>query len=197
MAPFAGEPELREEIEEMQRQIERCKAIVSGILMSAGETRADAPVQTSLHAFLDGLAADWRRTRGSELEVDRDGVPDLPIISDTALAQMVGNVLDNALEAAPGAPIRLQALADADTLTLVVRDQGPGFAPTVLARLGTPYVSTKAKPGRGLGLFLAVNVARTLGGSLSAHNVPQGGAQVRIVLPLASLTPESPADDRT
>ena len=42
MAPFAAEPELREEIEEMQRQIERCKSIVSGILTAAGETRGEA-----------------------------------------------------------------------------------------------------------------------------------------------------------
>src|SRR5438067_2027061 len=37
MAPFAGEPELREEIDEMQVQLQRCKAIVSGILLLAGE----------------------------------------------------------------------------------------------------------------------------------------------------------------
>src|SRR6185295_10563906 len=36
MAPFAAEPELREDIEEMQRQVARCKSIVGGILTSAG-----------------------------------------------------------------------------------------------------------------------------------------------------------------
>ena len=194
MAPFAGEPELREEIEEMQRQIERCKSIVSGILTSAGETRGEAPVETTLHVFLDELVAEWKRTRGEpELAYERDG-PDLPIISDTALQQMLGNVLDNALEAAPGAPLRFRAEWDEETLTLRVLDQGPGFPPEFLERVGAPYQSSKGTPGRGLGLFLALNVARTLGGQLDAHNRPGGGAQVDIALPLAALMPPDSTD---
>ncbi|MEW6707203.1 MAG: ATP-binding protein [Pseudomonadota bacterium] len=190
MAPFAGEPELREEIEEMQVQIQRCKAIVSGILMSAGETRGEAPVETTLHAFLDELVAQWRGTRPVKaLEYHRDTVPDLPIISDSALKQMVGNVLDNALEAAPDGLVRLVVDCDDDTLTLRVQDQGPGFAPPMLERFGKPYQSSKGRPGGGLGLFLSVNVARTLGGRIEAHNRPEGGAEVTITLPLASLMP--------
>lgn len=198
MAPFAAEPELREEIEEMQRQVLRCKSIVSGILTSAGETRADAPAQTSLHAFLDGLVAEWQRTRGaSSVAYSRDDVPDLPIFSDTALRQMIDNVLDNALEAAPDAPILflVDCGANEDTLTLRVQDRGPGFPEQMLERFGTPYQSSKGKPGRGLGLFLAVNVARTLGGRIEAHNLPEGGAEVVITLPLATLMPEEAEDD--
>jgi two-component system sensor histidine kinase RegB len=188
MAPFAGEPELREEMEEMQRQIGRCKTIVAGILSSAGETRGDAPVETTLHAFLDDLVAEWQRTRaGVQLAYHREG-EDLPIISDTALQQMVGNILDNGLEAAPGAPLRLDAQWDEELLSLRVRDRGPGFPAAMLDRLGVPYQSSKGTPGRGLGLFLSVNVARTLGGQVTAHNVP-GGAEVVITLPLASLVP--------
>lgn len=192
MAPFAGEPELREEIEEMQRQIARCKAIVAGILSSAGETRGDAPQETTLHAFLDELGDEWKRTRGAALEYRREGL-DLPIISDTALKQMMHNVLDNALEAAPGAPLFFHARWDDDTLALRVQDRGPGFPAEILERLGTPYQSSKGT-GRGLGLFLAMNVARTLGGQIAAHNVP-GGAEVTITLPLAALMPEEDAHD--
>jgi two-component system, sensor histidine kinase RegB len=188
MAPFAAEPELREDIEEMQRQIARCKQIVGGILTSAGETRGEAPRETTLCAFLDELVAQWKRTRSAQLAYERDGM-DLPIISDTALQQMVGNVLDNALEAAPGAPLKFHAQWDDDTLSLRVQDRGPGFPAEILERLGTPYQSSKGTPGRGLGLFLAVNVARTLGGRIAAQNVP-AGAEVTITLPLAALTPE-------
>ena len=193
MAPFAGEPELREEIEEMQRQIKRCKTIVSGILSSAGETRGEAPVETSLHDFLDELVDEWKRTRSAQLDYERVG-PDLPMISDTALQQMLGNVLDNALEAAPGMPLRFRASWDEETLTLRVRDQGPGFPPEFLERVGAPYQSSKGTPGRGLGLFLAVNVARTLGGQLQAHNRSDGGAEVVITLPLAALVPQEDVD---
>lgn len=193
MAPFAGEPELREEIEEMQRQIARCKTIVSGILSSAGEARAEALEETTLHAFLDGTLADWRASRGAELDYRRAG-PDLPIFSDPALKQMIGNILDNALEAAPDAPLQARAEWDAGTLVLRVRDQGPGFPAHVLERLGAPYQSSKGAPGRGLGLFLAVNVARKLGGQVAAHNLPMG-AEVTITLPLAALMPEQEGED--
>jgi two-component system sensor histidine kinase RegB len=188
MAPFAAEPELREELEQMQVQVRRCKAIVTGILQSAGETRGEAPQVTTLHDFLDELVFGWRHTRTVKaLEFDRQGLPDLPIISDTALQQMIDNVLDNALEAAPEGLLRLTARSEAGQLTLRVQDEGPGFSPQMLERLGTPYASSKGRPGSGLGLFLSLNVARTLGGSIQARNRPEGGADVLITLPLASL----------
>lgn len=190
MAPFAAEPELREEIEEMQLQLKRCKSIVSGILLSAGEARGEAPVQTTLHAFLDDLVQEWRTTRPvTMLHYRRDDVPDVPIISDSALRQMIGNVLDNALEAAPKSSLWLTVDCDDDTLTLHVLDKGPGFAPQMLEQFGKPYQSSKGKPGGGLGLFLSVNVARTLGGRIEARNRMDGGAEVVITLPLASLMP--------
>ena len=61
-------------------------------------------------------------------------------------------------------------------------------APEMLARLGKPYQSSKGRPGGGLGLVLAVNVARILGGRLQARNREGGGAEVTIRLPLAALT---------
>ncbi len=188
MAPFAAEPELREEIEEMQVQLQRCKAIVNGILLSAGETRGEAPMQTTLHTFLDELVQEWRNTRpAEELRYDRDSTPDLPIISDFALKQMIGNVLDNALEASPHTPISFFVHVEDDELILRVQDRGPGFAPEMLEQFGKPYQSSKGKPGGGLGLFLSVNVARTLGGRIEAHNRPEDGAEVVITLPLVSL----------
>ena len=191
MAPFAGEPELREEIEEMQQQILRCKAIVTGILMSAGEMRGEAPRLTTLHAFIDELAARWRPTRPqSELVVVRDGLPDVEIVSDSALQQVIANLLDNAAEAAPAKRLLLTAdCADGETLRLSVLDQGPGFDTERLKHFGEPYQSSKGQPGRGMGLFLSVNVARTLGGRLEARNPEEGGAEVVLTLPLASLLP--------
>jgi two-component system sensor histidine kinase RegB len=59
----------------------------------------------------------------------------------------------------------------------------------MLERFGKPYQSSKGRPGGGLGLFLSVNVARTLGGRIEARNRPDRGAEVVITLPLASLMP--------
>lgn len=191
MAPFAAEPELREEIDEMQRQILRCKAIVTGILMSAGEMRGEAPRLAPLRAFIDGLAQAWRGAHPQvELRVRCDSLPALDIIADSALQQVVGNLLDNAAEAAPGTPLTLVAgCPDEGMLCLSVLDEGPGFDPQRLRHFGEPYQTSKGQPGRGMGLFLSVNVARTLGGRLEARNRDGGGAEVTLTLPLASLLP--------
>ena len=162
-------------------------------LPSAGEARGEAPVQTTLHAFLDELVAHWRKTRGSAagLLLEHGGAPDLPMIADVALRQMVDNVLDNALEAAPQAAPSLRVDCREGELVFRVRDDGPGFSPAMLQRLGKPYQSSKGRAGGGLGLFLVVNVARTLGGKVEARNKPEGGAIVTITLPLASIVLES------
>ena len=187
MPAFRDDAELLQEVGEMQAQVQRCKTILSGILLAAGEARGESSRQTTINTFIDDLAGEWRDTRAVNAFSYHRLLQDLPMVSDTAFKQMVCNVLDNALEAAPGR-IELDAVLEAGNLKLTVTDDGPGFTPDVLRQLGKPYNTTKGRPGGGLGLFLAVNVARTLGGRVTAGNRPGGGAAVVITLPLAAIT---------
>ena len=186
---FTSDPELLNDVVEMQAQILRCKAIVTGILQSAGETRGEAPRETTLRAFIDEMVDEWKRSRPAPTLEYANAIPaadDIAIVADTGLKQMLFNVLDNALEASP-AWLRLDTSLQGDMLALQIRDHGPGFADDMRQRLGKPYQSSKNAPGRGLGLFLSLNVARSLGGTLRAENPPDGGARVTIALPLQSL----------
>jgi len=187
MPALANDPELMEEIAEMQAGVQRCKSIVTGILMSAGDMRGEAPVVTSVNDFFGELVDDWRTARSSGTLVyeNRFG-EDMPIVSDSALKQMIFNVLDNANEVSP-LWIRIALEREGDMLVLKVSDMGPGFATEMLANLGKPYNSSKGRPGRGLGLFLVVNAVRKLGGSVVADNRPVGGAVVTLSLPLSAL----------
>jgi two-component system sensor histidine kinase RegB len=190
MPEFKKNPELQEEIGEMQTQLKRCKAIVSGILLSAGETRGESAVRTTIRTFLDQLVDEWKGSRPvRDFSYHNRIGEDLPVVFDSALKQMIDNVLDNALEASPDW-VGLEARVEDKTLTLVVLDAGPGFAPAMLAHFGKPYQSSKGRPGGGLGLFLVVNVARTLGGSVAARNRPEGGAEVTLTLPLSAIALE-------
>ncbi|SHG62169.1 ATP-binding protein [Massilia sp. CF038] len=195
MPEFTNNPELLAEIGEMQAQLARCKTIVSGILMSAGEARGEASGRTSIKYFLDQLVAEWRDGRhiGTFHYENRIG-RDVAVVSDSTFKQMIWNVLENALEASPQW-ISVVATETDGIVTLEVRDRGPGFAPDMLAHFGTPYQSTKGRPGGGLGLFLVVNVARTLGGTVEARNLAEGGAAVRVSLPLAAIAVEIGDDD--
>ena len=192
---FASDAELAHDVEEMQVQVARCKSIVTNILLAAGKTRGESPVETTLHALLDDMAEEWRTLRNAAgFRYTRRCADDPRIVSDAGLRQMVFNVLDNALEVSPGW-VSLDAHCRDGELVIDISDAGPGFAADVLDRLGTPYNSTKGRPGGGLGLFLSLNVARTLGGSLMAHNRREGGTTVTLTLPLSAIAFEERDDD--
>ncbi|MFJ9531557.1 ATP-binding protein [Herbaspirillum sp. NPDC101396] len=195
MPEFSSNPVLIEEISEMQVQLQRCKTIVSGILLSAGEARGESSVKTTLNTFLGDIADEFRATRPIvAFDYQNHIEQDMPVAFDSALKQMICNVLDNALEASPRW-LSFTAVRDGDELVLSVDDTGPGFVPSMLDQIGKPYQSTKAKTGGGLGLFFVVNVARKLGGAVTAHNRAENGhvagATVRLTLPLSAISLEA------
>lgn len=102
------------------------------------------------------------------------------------LEQVLINLLGNALDAVGGAAaaavvaapaIDVTIVVSAATLSIEVRDNGPGIAPDLLPRLFEPFFTTK-EMGRGLGLGLAISssIASDAGGALTARNAPDGGA---------------------
>jgi two-component system sensor histidine kinase RegB len=187
MKEFRGNPELLEEIGEMEAQLKRCKTIVSGILLSAGEARGESSVKTTINTFLDELVDEWRDSRPvKSFSYENRIRQDSPVVFDSALKQMICNVLDNALEASPNW-LGMEATRDDGSVSLRITDAGPGFPEPMLEDFGKPYQSSKGKPGGGLGLFLSVNVARKLGGAVSARNRSEGGAEVMITLPLSAI----------
>lgn len=187
MPALAAQPGIIGEIEEMQVAVQRCKTILSGILLSSGEARGEAPTIISIRIFLDYIVKEWSVAH-SGVEVDYDNSADagLEIVADPVLKQVIYNVLDNASEASPDW-ISLSVDQQGHFLRLVVRDDGPGFAPGMLENLGKPYQSSKGKQGGGLGLFLVLNVMRKLGGEVTAENGITGGAIVTLLFPLDTL----------
>jgi two-component system sensor histidine kinase RegB len=196
MPEIKSHPALVEEVGEMEAAVKRCKTILSGILMSAGEARGEAPQITNVRDFIDIIARDWRIANpGMPLRCDF-GPHDYPrIIADPVIRQAVTNLLDNAREA--GATyVNMMVSRDSQWLHIAVRDNGRGFDPAMLADVGKPYRSSKGKQGGGLGLFLVVNVVRKLGGRVDASNGAEGGAMILLRLPLATLALEEANDDR-
>lgn len=183
-------PDLRGEIEEMQVAVGRCKSIISGILLSAGEARGEAAAVTTIGAFLGGIVEEWNGLHPEcALSFEQHLGNTVPIVADPTLKQVLFNLLNNAQEAR-SPRIRLTATRQGENLILAVSDDGPGFTPEMLEQLGNPYQSTKDRQGRGLGLFLVVNVVRKLGGHVTARNRAGGGATVALTLPLASIAVE-------
>jgi len=180
---FTCDPHLREELNDGGRAVERCREIVSDILDTSGFTRGEAMGSVEAAELLKGLVADW-----SVLHMDVPLMTDLPplgyarVPAEPALRQALWSLLENAGEASPGG-IELSVSVEDAQLLVNVQDRGPGFPPEKLEQLGQVSRSRKGD-GHGIGLFLAANVARRLGGTVSAANRPEGGASVQLKLPL-------------
>jgi signal transduction histidine kinase len=106
------------------------------------------------------------------------------------LRQVIQNLIDNAVKYSPaGAAVDVEAFADNGRITVEVRDRGPGVAPEHHALIFEKFgrVSGEhAKPGTGLGLFIARSIAQAHGGSLEVHSTPAEGATFALVLPVES-----------
>ena len=189
MPELANDPELSAELDVMQTEVQRCKAIVTDILHSAGEPRSEAIESVGAQAFLDEVVAAWRPTHAAvHLDYTARDLGGAAVVAGASLRQALWNLLDNAAEAA-GDEVALVATRGAEDLRIAVVDRGPGFSENQLATIGKPGQSRKGA-GHGLGLFLAANVARRLGGRLEAENRAGGGAEVRLILPLAADAPQ-------
>ena len=182
---FAGNPQLAEELADAQAELARCKEIVSNILHSAGQARGEAMASVRVEALLDEIVAAWHSSHSAiPLDYRSERLDGATVAAEPALRQAIWSLLENAADASPDG-IVLSAEVAGDRLTITVLDEGPGFTDAQLAKIGQLYQSSKGA-GHGLGLFLASNVARRLGGTLEATNRPGGGAIVRLLLPLAS-----------
>ncbi|MGQ9897469.1 MAG: sensor histidine kinase [Acidobacteriota bacterium] len=113
----------------------------------------------------------------------------LPVVlGDAALLRRVfENLFRNALEALPEdasvREVRLRAVTGPEEVTLLLEDSGRGFPPEVAANLFIPFFTTK-KHGHGLGLAIVRKIIVSHNGRIEARNLPTGGAQFLISLPL-------------
>lgn len=105
-----------------------------------------------------------------------------PLAVDRArLVDALTSLLDNALDAtAPEGEVRLHVASDAHATRLTITDGGPGLDPFELARVGTPYYTTKPE-GNGLGVALARNVVEAHAGRLVLESEPGAGTTVTLI----------------
>lgn len=190
---LSADEEVAAEVEVMLAEVERCKGIVTDILHSAGEPRDEALARMAACEFVQAIVNDWAPTHPSTpIRLHCDTGEDRELIADPALRQALWSLFDNAAEASPN-DVAVQVTARGDELCVSVIDVGPGFNADQIASIGEPYQSTKGA-GHGVGLFLAVIVARRLGGRLDARNRDAGGAEVRLFLPLSARRSGERAD---
>ncbi|WP_030184462.1 ATP-binding protein [Streptomyces violaceorubidus] len=152
-------------------------------------------IQDPLLAALLVGKATVAAERGVALWVsDRTRLPDR-LVDPRGLVTIVGNLVDNALDAAAGtahARVEVELRAEGRAATLTVRDTGPGIPADHRDLVFTAGWSTKEAPahrGRGIGLSLVRRLAERQGGSAAVGKAYGGGAEFVIVLPDALTEP--------
>ncbi|MGB7404371.1 MAG: ActS/PrrB/RegB family redox-sensitive histidine kinase [Pacificimonas sp.] len=182
---LSGDPDFGPDVELLGREAERCRGILNGI---ARRTEADAPFpDLPLAMMLHEISHDFDDARVPVRVVPSDDP--LPIMPrSTELRHGLLNLVDNAIRFADSEVV-LAATIDTDRVAIHIEDDGPGFPPDLLPRLGDPWAgpSRSASGGTGLGIFIAVTLLERTGARVRFRNQKTGGARVAIDWPRADI----------
>jgi signal transduction histidine kinase len=128
----------------------------------------------------ENLAAE---VPGASGRVTIERAPGVLVAGDRELlVQAVLNLLKNAVEASPDAPVRAGGRRAGKRTEIRVRDGGPGLPPEAAALVFEPFYTTKEK-GMGIGLYLTKRIIEAHGGTIEAHSGDGQGTEFRIELP--------------
>jgi PAS domain S-box-containing protein len=191
-SPPPREDELRLRLARVRRSAERLSDQVNDLLEASriyghGYTAVVEPVD--LVAVTAGVVEAFRgraRRAGCELTLEA-GEPVGGRLDQRGLKEVVGALLSNAIKFGAGAPVEVEVFREGDAAVLAVRDHGPGVpaeARTRIFELFERATPASGHGGLGLGLYLASEVVRSLGGRFDVADATGGGARFTVRLPL-------------
>ncbi len=192
-----------EDILLLEQEAQRCRAIL-GKLASMGAEDAEDWQSMSLRHLLEEVAEPYHHF-GVNLAIEATGDGLEPrCFRNPGIIYGLGNLIENAVDFA-ASTVEINARWTTGAVRIEVADDGPGFSSEVLAKLGEPYVTTRATNrrarseagGLGLGLFIAKTLLERSGAAVSMANadLPAAGARVVIAWPRAAF--DAPAQSET
>lgn len=187
-----GEEARRRFADKTVAQLRRLERLIQDVLLFArGESIGRDVIGVSdLLAEVAQTLEPLLKEHGVQLEMD-DRCPGAVIVGGRkALFGALVSLLENALQVSdPGGSIRLSAWYGEDEIQVAVADEGPGIPAEMQARIFEPFFTTRSQ-GTGLGLPIALGVARAHGGSLQVSSEPGSGAEFVLRLPVQSQSRE-------
>jgi two-component system, OmpR family, osmolarity sensor histidine kinase EnvZ len=175
--------------EGMVADIEEMDKIIGQFLDFARDDRAAPQEPGELNAIVAPLIERYRRA-GRDISFAAGALPPLAMRA-TAMARLVGNLLDNALRYGKE-PIEIATKSIDGSVTLEVADRGPGIPADQVDRLKRPF--TRGEPARtgaggaGLGLAIVDRIARLHGGTFDVLSREGGGTLARVTIPAGNVS---------
>ena len=175
---------LRPDIELLVSQTARCRDILAQLAQARDGEDADSPFETPP---LSALVEEVITQQGAALvpiELVREaggGAAEPNVARQPGMLHSFANLIQNAVQFARTRVIVTIAWSARD-VAVTIADDGPGFSAAVLARLGEPYISSRAGSAghMGLGVFIAQTLLSRTGARIDFGNTEEGGAEVVI-----------------
>ena len=181
-----GSP-LRADVDLLIGQTARCRDILAELGRAPAAMGGLPFAELPLSALVEA-AAEPHRSPGVALVLDAapaeeapEDAPEPLVKRSSEMMHGLGNLIQNAIQFARREVVVRQRW-DLASVTIEVMDDGPGFPPALLQRLGEPYLSSRAGSGlhMGLGIFITQNLLERTGAAFVFSNRPEGGARVMV-----------------
>ena len=187
---------LAEDARDLLAEVLRCREILSTLGSSKDDTQHARFTASPLSSMLESIAEPYVRPEVDievHVEIAEGGAE--PVVDfGTEVRHSLANIIENAASFARS-QVDIHLRCDAAFTVISIEDDGPGFSPEVLDRLGQPYISTReGNGGLGLGIFIANSLLARTGAKLHFGNTNKG-AQVRIHWPADALGQATEAAD--
>ena len=191
--------QIHDDLRLLDQEVRRCRTILGKLASLDGEKAGPLEELTLLHMLEEVVGP--QRDFGVSVEVVEDALGPEPVCRrNPGILYGFGNLVENAIDFARSS-VRIEARWTRDTVSVTIRDDGPGFAADILARVGEPYITSRgsgrrakaeAGSGLGLGLFIAKTLLERSGATVSVANAspPATGAIVTVQWPRSSFERE-------
>jgi signal transduction histidine kinase len=172
----------------VQEEVARCKNITTNMLSvsrSATYEKGTIDINVTLQRTIELMGYQGRL---KDLQVNKEFAPGLPPLqwNEGELQQVFIAVITNALDAMNDSGVlTIRTLQEGKTLSITIRDTGPGIPPEQVSRVFDPFFTTKSgQGGTGLGLAIARKIVDNYKGDITLSSGQGNGTTVTITLPL-------------
>ena len=175
-------PELKDEMNVLAQQIERCDTVLRELVSTT--TEDSRMVVAKVGVLLENLLEKWSLAR-PEIKLETQipaQVSKLEIRYDQSLQHALTSFLNNAADASPEF-VSLRLDSSQGSILITIEDRGSGIPVEITDSLGKTYVSRK-QGGLGLGVLLSQASIERLGGEVTLTGVPGAGTRLEIRLPV-------------